>query len=377
MMESTTKIPSRAALLANISAVVVKIGTNALCGADDRLDHRIIAQLAADVAQVWRQRNIRVTLVSSGAIGAGMTELALTKRPKDLPMLQAAAAIGQSRLINSFAAALQPHGLHAGQILVSRRDFEDRVRYLNLRNCLHALHRCGALPIINENDAVTVDEIRFGDNDLIAAHVTNLLQADLLILLSVVDGLQDGSGRVQPLVETLDASVAHLVRPERSPRGSGGMGAKLAAAAVVRTAGEPVLIANGKEPNVVQRLLAGEELGTLLRPAQRRLSARSRWISLTARTRGAMTVDTGAAAALRNNKSLLAGGIVATSGDFAPGDAVAIVDSTGQVIARGLSNYSRDDVEKIKGHKSREFSQLLDSETWYDEVVHRDDLVLE
>ena len=367
----------RAAFLANVSGLVVKIGTNALTGSDGRLDHDVIVALAADLAGLWRREQIRITLVSSGAIGAGMTELGIKTRPRDLPMLQSAAAVGQGLLMNYFAAAFKPHGLHVGQILVTRYDFEDRPRYLNLRNCIHALHRCAALPIINENDAVAVEEIRFGDNDLIAAHVTNLLQADLLILLSVVDGLLDAAGGVRPLVEDVDESVTQLVRDRKSSRGSGGMGGKLLAAGTVRTAGEPVIIANGKVPGIVRRLLAGEPLGTLVLPGKRRLSARSRWIGLTARVRGTMVVDAGAAAALRNNKSLLAGGIVGSDGDFTPGDPVAILDASGQLLARGLSNYSRADVEKIKGHRSREFARLLQCDTWYDEVVHRDDLVLE
>jgi len=367
---------NRAEILSGITNIVVKVGTNALTDDGGRLDHQIIRVLAEDIAGLCREKNIRVTLVSSGAIGAGMAELNLPARPKDLSMLQATAAVGQSLLMRYFAEALKPHNLHVGQILVTRHDFEDRLRYLNLRNCIHALQQSGCLPIINENDAVAVDEIRFGDNDLIAAHVTNLLQADLLILLSVVDGLLDEKGKVQDLVTEMDDSVTGMVKKEKSSRGTGGMTSKLMAAGTVQTAGEPVIIANGKTPGILGKLLAGQPLGTLIVPGKRRLSARSRWIALTAKTCGVIVVDAGAAAALKNNKSLLAGGIVSTSGDFSPGDAVAIQDASGNHIARGLTNYSRGDVEKIKGHKSRDFGALLGSETWYDEVVHRDDLVI-
>ncbi len=370
-------VVNRAGLAAKVTSVVVKIGTNALSGADGRLDLCVINALAKDVAALHKSRNLRITLVSSGAIGAGMTEMNLSVRPKDLPMLQAAAAIGQSLLMNHFANALRPHGLCAGQILVTRQDFEDRLRYLNLRNCITALHQSRGIPIINENDAVAVDEIRFGDNDMIAAQVTNLLRADLLILLSVVDGLLDANGDVRGIIEDVDESVTGMVRPEKSSRGSGGMGGKLFAAGTVQTAGEPVIIANGKTPGIVGKLLAGEELGTLLLPGKRKLSARSRWIGLTARPRGSLIVDAGAAKALCNNKSLLAGGIVSSEGDFSRGDPVAILDQQGQRLAIGLTNYSRADVELIRGHKSREFSRLLGTPTWYDEVVHRDDLVLQ
>ncbi len=367
---------NRAEIVSGVSSIVVKIGTNALSGKNGALDHAVITALANDLARLRKERSMNITLVSSGAIGAGMTEMGVSTRPKDLPMLQAVAAVGQSLLMNHFAAALKPHGLHAGQILVTRQDFEHRVRYLNLRNCIHALQRSDSLPVINENDAVAVEEIRFGDNDLIAAHITNLLRADLLILLSVVDGLLDDQGRVQSEVADMDQSVAAMVRPEKSSRGSGGMGGKLVAAGTVRTAGEPVIIANGKTPGIVSRLLAGEMLGTLILPGSRRLSARSRWIGLTAKTLGTVTVDDGAVKALKNNKSLLAGGIMAAEGDFSRGDAVAVVDAVGNVIARGLSNYSREEVEKIRGHKSRDFAALLGLDTWYEEVIHRDDLVL-
>ena len=367
---------NRAEIVSGISSIVVKIGTNALTGKNGTLDHAVVSALADDLACLRKQRGVNITLVSSGAIGAGMMEMGLPARPKDLPMLQAAAAVGQSLLINQFAQALKPHGLHAGQILVTRQDFEHRLRYLNLRNCIHALQRSNAVPIINENDAIAVEEIRFGDNDLIAAHITNLLRADMLILLSVVDGLLDDQSRVQSTVSEMDDSVAAMVRPEKSTRGSGGMGGKLVAAGTVRTAGEPVIIANGKTPLIVSRLLDGEPLGTLILPGSRRLSARSRWIGLTAKTLGTVTVDDGAVKALKNNKSLLAGGIVSVTGKFSPGDAVAVTDSHGHVIARGLSNYAREDVEKIKGRKSKDFAALLGLDTWYEEVIHRDDLVL-
>ncbi len=371
-------VPSvdRAALLRGVRSVVVKIGTNALSDASGRLDTGLIGHLAEQVAAL-KARGVEVTLVSSGAIGAGITELGLPGRPKDLPMLQATASVGQSILMQLFAGGFRPHGLHVGQILITRSDFEDKSRYLNLRNCITALHKSRCIPIINENDSVAVAEIRFGDNDLIAAQVTNLLRADLLILLSVVDGLLDADGKTIPVIQDVDDASGHVDDKKKSSRGSGGMGSKLVAAGTVKTAGEPVLIANGKRPNVITDLLNGVDTGTLIMPANRKLSSRSRWIGLTAKIKGTLVVDDGAARALRANKSMLAIGIVSVDGDFEKGDAVLITDKEGTTIARGLINYPRSDVDVIKGHRSSEFAKLLKVETYYDEVIHRDDLVVE
>jgi len=370
-----TQLPNRAALLSQVRSVVIKIGTNALSDPAGNLDHALIAHFAGQVAAL-HNRGLRVTMVSSGAIGAGIAELALPGRPKDLPMLQAAASVGQSILMNFFAAAFKTHGLHVGQILITKGDFEDKPRYLNLRNCIAALHRTDCIPIINENDTVSVAEIRFGDNDLIAAYVTNLLRADLLILLSVVDGLLDSAGNTIPIVSDVDHATSN-VTATKSSRGTGGMGSKLLAASTVQTAGEPVLIANGKRPNVITDLLAGVETGTLIVPAGKKMSSRSRWIGLTAKTKGTLTVDDGCARALRQNKSLLASGITAATGSFAAGDPVAITAKDGTPIARGLTNYSSADLAIIKGQKSKDFPKLLQMDTYYDEVIHRDDMVLD
>jgi glutamate 5-kinase len=365
----------RAELLRTVRSVVIKIGTNALSDSSGHLDTGLIAHFAAQVAALV-ERKVQVTMVSSGAIGAGITELGLPCRPKDLPMLQAAASVGQPILMNLFSAAFRPHGLHAGQILITRSDFENRGRYLNLRNSITALHRAKSIPVINENDSVAIAEIRFGDNDLIAAQVTNLLRADLLILLSVVDGLLDPHGKTIPVVQDMDDANGNVDEKRKSSRGTGGMGSKLLAAGTVKTAGEPVVIANGKRPNVITDVLSGVETGTLIMPASKRLSSRSRWIGMTARTRGTLIVDDGAAKALLANKSLLASGIVKVEGDFEKGDAVLITDKAGTSLARGLSNYCAADVDLIKGHKSGEFARLLKVDTYYDEVIHRDDLVI-
>ena len=377
-MENGTPLTpiDRKTLLAGVKSVVIKIGTNALSDASGRLDTALIAHFAEQVATLVA-RKIRVTMVSSGAIGAGITELGLPARPKDLPMLQAAASVGQPILMNLFTDAFKPHNLHVGQMLITRGDFEAKGRYLNLRNCIHALHKSQSIPIINENDSVAVAEIRFGDNDLIAAHVTNLLRADLLILLSVVDGLLDSAGNTIPVVQDVDDASANVDDKKKSSRGTGGMSSKLLAAGTVKAAGEPVLIANGKRPNVITDLMNGVDTGTLILPTSKKLSSRSRWIGLTARPKGTIVVDDGAAKALRANKSLLASGITATEGQFESGDPVLIVAQDNTVIAHGLTNYTRAEVDLIRGHKSSEFSTLLKTDTYYDEVIHRDDLVID
>jgi glutamate 5-kinase len=365
---------NRAEILTGLKSVVIKIGSNALTRSEGGLDEGILANLCANLAEL-SGRGIAVTVVSSGAISTGMHRLGLQRRPQRMPMLQAAAAVGQYALMNHFSAALQPFGLHAGQILVTRTDFEDRTRYLNLRNCIDALQRSGALPIINENDAVAVDEIRFGDNDLIAAHVTNLVGADLLILLSVVDGLLDKENQVLSVVHAMDAQVASVVRREKSSRGTGGMGSKLIAAGTVKTAGRPVLIANGKTPGIVRSLIQGETTGTLIMPGGKRLAAWDRWI-MTHQPRGIICVDGGAAAALRNEKSLLAKGVVGVSGSFSAGDIVEITESDTNVLGRGKIKFSSNEMAVIKGLASSQIAEALHRGKSPECVIHKDDLVI-
>jgi len=365
---------NRAELLTGLKSVVIKIGSNALTRPESGLDERILAGLCANIAELIRS-GIAVTLVSSGAISTGVHQLGLPRRPKRMPMLQAAAAVGQYALMSCFSDALKPFGLHAGQILVTRSDFEDRIRYLNLRNCIDALQRSKALPIINENDAVAVDEIRFGDNDIIAAHVTNLVGADLLILLSVVDGLLDKDNQVLSVVHEVDHQITSVVRPEKSSKGTGGMGSKLIAAGTVKTAGRPVLIANGKTPDIVLRLIRGEATGTLIMPGKKKLSAWDRWI-MTHPPSGTICIDNGAANALRNEKSLLARGVSDVSGTFSAGDIVEIWAADMGVIGRGKSNFSSDDLVAIKGLSSRDIAAALKRDKAPECVIHKDDLVI-
>jgi len=367
---------SRIELLAAAQSLVVKLGTQLLSGQDGRLDGGLIAAIAGQIAAL-RKRNIAVTIVSSGAIAAGLAELKLPKRPKDLASLQAVAAVGQRRLMDTWADAFEPFGTPVAQLLLTREDVDNRTRFLNVRNTIHAALALGAVPIINENDTISTDEIvriSFGDNDILASHVASALRANLLVLLSVVDGLLDESGRPVRWVASV-SEAQQLVRSEKSPLGKGGMSSKLEAARTMTDAGEAMIVADGRMPDVLLRLLDGEELGTLFAPATRKRSGRSRWIGA-ARPAGTIVIDDGAAKALlEKNRSLLPAGITRAEGNFDRGDIVAIVGADGRIVGRGLTNYSAHDVSRIAGKKTAQVREML-ADAAYDEVVHRDNLVV-
>lgn len=360
---------------------VVKVGTSVLTGTDGRLDPARIAHLAEQISAVM-DTGRKVALVSSGAVGAGLGQLGLTRRPDNLRQLQAAAAVGQAYLIRAYDEGLKQHGRHAAQLLLTHEDFDSRLRYLNMRNTLTALFEYDAVPIINENDTISVDEIKFGDNDRLAAMVTNLIQAPLLVILSVVDGLYrsdpgaSGVGEVVPLVPHLDEEVLGLAGSSRSAGGTGGMQSKLQAARLVTQAGGSVVIASGKKPDPLTRILGGEQVGTLFLARGRTHGARKRWIGLTARPRGHYVVDAGARKALEaGNKSLLAIGIVDVVGEFGKGDVVGIQDSEGREFARGLTNFATPEARQIRGLRTDQARQALGA-VLDDEVVHKDNLVL-
>jgi len=362
--------------LAAVRSVVIKLGSQLLTDKEGRLDDAFLERIAAQVVEL-RRRGIATTIVSSGAIAAGVRELKLAARPKDLALLQAVAAVGQRRLMDAWATAFAPHAIPVGQILLTREDMDRRARFLNLRNTIHALQQIGGLAIINENDTISTDElvrISFGDNDILAALVAHVLRADLLVLMSVVDGLLDEAGRSVRLVESIE-QARQLVRKEKSQLGKGGMDSKLQAARMVTDAGESLVVADGRMERVLPRILDCEELGTLFTPAAKKLTSRSRWIG-SARPVGTIVVDAGAVAALIDkNKSLLPAGVTAVNGTFEKGDVVAIESPDGAEIARGLSNYSSHLVTQISGKKTQEVRALL-GEAAYDEVVHRDNLVI-
>jgi len=357
---------------------VVKVGTNVLADAAGALDAARIGALAGQVAAL-RARGISVIIVSSGAIAAGVGALGLSGRPDTLPELQAAAAVGQSKLMRTYSDALAPHGLSAAQVLVSREDFADRVRYLNIRQALTALLRCGAVPIVNENDSTSTEEISFGDNDLLSALVTNLVQAGVLVILTTAPGLQRRSGETRELigvVRRIDDDVLALATGSQSALGTGGMTTKLEAARIATDAGEACIIADGRAEGVLEAIFQGREVGTLFLPTPRKMSSRKRWLAAANVPAGTITVDDGARRALvEGGKSLLASGIVSLGDAFHRGDLVTLLDQTGAEIARGLVNYGADDLHKIKGLHTSRIAQVLGDKP-YDEVIHRDNLVL-
>jgi glutamate 5-kinase len=370
----------RRAIIADARTLVIKIGTNVLSRDDDTLDVDRIAQIAEQIHRV-RQTGRQVVLVSSGAIGAGIGLLGLRERPTDLPHLQAAAATGQAYLIRQYDDCLRQHGYHAAQLLLTANDFKSRTRYLNVRNTLHTLFEYKAIPVVNENDTVSVAEIKFGDNDQLAAMVTGLLPEPLLIILSVVDGLYGGDpksadSKVIPLVDEWNDSLLGLASPGRSLRGIGGMQSKLEAVRTATSVGESVIIANGTRPGVIDDIMAGKEIGTLFLAKGKDLPAWKRWIGFTVRPKGRFVLDDGARQAIeKQGKSLLAIGITAVEGDFAKGEVVSLVDRGGGEFARGLSNYNANDARSIAGKRSEEIIQALGSLP-YAEVINRDNLVV-
>ncbi|MFP4027173.1 MAG: glutamate 5-kinase [Candidatus Brocadiia bacterium] len=382
----------RAGYVSNARRIVVKVGTNVLTGPAQSLDESRVDTLSEQIACLTDQGR-EIALVSSGAIGAGMAELALPDRPRTLPELQATASVGQGRLVSRYELSLHKHGIHAGQILLTRDDFDSRSRYLNASNTIHALFDADCLPVINENDTISTDEIRFGDNDLLAAFVTHMIRAELLVLLtsvpglcapepypnavrSVHDNLSGDHGNVLDVVETVDEDIQKLALDETSPGGTGGMQTKLEAARIATEAGEAALIADGRTDNILLDLMNGKRLGTLFLPADERLASRKRWIRFSRRPKGDIFVDEGARAALEERgKSLLPSGITTVKGDFSSGDVVRIKGPDGEEFARGLTNYTAEEVDSIKGLKTSRIEPTL-GHKYYDEVVHRDNLAL-
>ena len=371
----------RANVLRQADTVVVKVGTNVLADPSGRLDrHRI--QALADQLQRLRSTGKRVALVSSGAIGAGVGRLNLGKRPVDLPHLQACAAVGQSALMQLYQECFAPHGVTVAQLLLTAGDFDSRPRYLNVRNTILTLFEYAALPIINENDTVSVAEIKFGDNDHLAAMVANLLQAKLLVLLTNVDGLYSADPRTDPaaeLVQTvpdIDKSVTGMAGTTKSSLGTGGMRSKLKAARVATAAGVPVVMANGSRDSVLDGIFAGDPVGTLFLPHSDEMPAWKRWLGFTARPKGVLTVDAGARKAVETQgKSLLPVGVRSVSGEFGKGDVVSVCDADGVEFARGLVNYSAADAARITGSNTEQIAEVF-GKVPYAELIHRDNLVV-
>ncbi|MSR53439.1 MAG: glutamate 5-kinase [Gemmataceae bacterium] len=372
---------SRTDVVARAETVVIKVGTNVLADSTGTLDRARIQSLTEQLVRS-RSGGRRVVLVSSGAIGAGVGRMGLGKRPTDLPHLQACAAVGQCALMQAYQESLSPHGIHAAQILLTASDFDNRVRYLNARHTILTLFEYNCLPIINENDTVSVAEIKFGDNDHLAAMVANLLQAPLLILLTNVDGLHTGDPRQDAnakLVETvphIDKSVTELAAATTSELGTGGMRSKLRAARIATAAGSAVIMANGSTDGILDAVFGGQTVGTLFLPHGEALSARRRWLAFTARPRGALRLDEGAHRAVESSgRSLLPVGVVEITGTFGKGEVVSICNREGVEFARGLTNYSSADAERIRGLATEQILRVV-GKVPYVELVHRDNLAV-
>lgn len=372
--------PARRAL-PKVKRLVVKVGSGLISAPGRGLLPDRIGALADELAALTKDGR-EVVVVSSGAIASGMARLGLTRRPRSIPEKQAAAAVGQSALMWHYEQAFARHGIRVAQVLVTQEDISARPRYLNARNTLQVLLRFRVVPVVNENDTVAVEEIKVGDNDNLAALVAHLVDADLLVILTDVDGLYTGDPRVDPearRLETVDAVTEEIERLVWDADGQvsvGGMSTKLEAARKATSSGIPMVIASGRVPGTLRRVLRGEPLGTYFVPRGDRLAGRKRWIAFAVPPQGRLTVDAGARSALvERGKSLLPSGVVEVEGEFHAGEVVSLSVAEGKEFARGLTNYDAAELRKIQGAKTKDLEGRLGYKR-FDEVIHRDNLVL-
>jgi glutamate 5-kinase len=364
-----------------VKRVVIKVGSSVLTGGTDDLDGGVFKTITGCMARL-RQTGHDVVLVSSGAIAAGRKGLHCTERPASIPETQASAAIGQVRLMAKYEAYFRKHDQQIAQVLLTSDDLSNRRKFLNARNTLFTLLQCGIIPIINENDSVVVDEIKFGDNDILSALVTNLVDADLLLILTDQDGLYEQDpqrqkdARLIRLVEKVGSAIVDSAKGGTSRLGTGGMRSKVDAAKKASLFGIPTIIVNGRTRKIISRVFDGEDVGTFFLPRNTRLSSRKYWIAFNLKPKGTLTVDEGAKRAIvEKGKSLLSTGIIAVSGSFQFGDAVSCLDKRGVEFARGLVKYRSEEVSKLKGLHTRDIEKALGYKD-YDEIIHRDDLVV-
>ncbi len=364
--------------------IVAKFGTSLLTGGSDHLNQEMMSKLVDQVAQLHKQ-GLELLVVSSGAIAAGKHQLGLTKERRGIPFKQVLASVGQSRLMNVYEQLFAQHDITIAQALLTKADLADRAGYLNARNTLLALLELGVLCIVNENDVVAVDEIqeaKFGDNDNLSAMVANLVDADLLLILSDIAGLytadphRNPDACLIPQVDRIDSEIERLATPTAGNLGTGGMITKLEAAKLATASGITVIIADGRESDIILRLAAGETAGTLFPPITSKLESRQRWMLSGLSTKGKLVVDSGAALALKKqNRSLLATGIIQIEGEFQRGDIVNIYDPQGARLGCGITNYGSADITAIKGMHSNKIVATLGYD-YGSEVVHRNNLVV-
>ncbi len=364
----------------NAKRVVVKIGSNVLTQ-DNGLNIRAVQSISRQVCRLI-DRGIEVILVSSGAMASGAKKIGLSKRPDQIPQRQAAAAVGQAGLILEYEKAFARYKKKVAQILLTSEDLSNRKRYLNARNTLCTLLSWHVVPVINENDTVMVEEIKFGDNDHLSAMITLLLNADILVSLTDIDGLFNKDPRVHsdaemlPMISSINRDIEKIAGDIPGALGTGGMLSKVKAAKKVTTAGVPMVIANGEKKNILLELFAGKSKGTFFKPKKERLASRKCWIGFSLTPKGVIIIDDGAASAiLQRGKSLLPSGIVRVEGEFSVGSPVALKGDNTEILGIGLVNYSSTDIHKIMGLKTAIIKERLGYKP-YDEVVHRDNLTI-
>lgn len=365
--------------------IVIKIGTSTLTDKKGKLNFSYIDLFAKEISKLKKEKDIDIILVSSGAIGAGLGYLNLTKKPKELRKKQALASIGQPLIMQAYRQAFEPLNLMVSQILLTRYDFDDRQRYINIRNSINELLlRKNIIPIINENDTIAVDEINFGDNDTLSAIVASSVQADMLFILTDVDGLYDGIPRKSNIIKQITKITDELLEiasPDSSSgKGTGGMKTKLIAAKIAGSSGVTTIITNGSKLNLIADAVNGKEIGTKILPNEK-LQSRKSWIAFGKKPKGFVLIDANATIAIRNKeKSLLASGIICCGGNFSRGDTISVtvldpIEQQNIEIARGLSNYNSIDLLKIVGKSSTEIKQEFPN-MLCEEVIHKDNLVV-
>ena len=366
----------------NSRRIIVKVGSSVLTTSDELgVNRRVLGRIASQVAKL-REDGRQVVMVSSGAIAAGVKRLGLKEIPRAVPERQAAAAVGQPILMEAYGRAFKQRGIETAQVLLIHSDLDERGRFLNACNTFEALISKGVLPIVNENDTVSIEEIRFGDNDTLAAQTAQMVQAGLVIILSDVAGLYDEdprqsrTARLISRVEGLPKKIALIAGSSPNPLAHGGMRTKVEAVNILNKVGISTLIVKGRDPNVIERVVMGEPLGTLFVPNGARLKGKKGWIGTTAKPRGWLKLDSGAVnAMLKRGKSLLPSGVVSIGGSFRFGDVVEIQDAQGVAFGRGLANYSSEDAARIAGKQTGEIASILGSKD-YDEIIHRNNFVL-
>jgi len=371
---------NRASILNNVKRVVVKVGSNVLTE-DHGLNLRAIRSISQQICRLIDD-GIEIILVSSGAMASGIRKVGLDKRPDEIPKRQAIAAVGQAGLIMAYEKAFVQYHKKVAQILLTGDDLNNRKRYLNARNTLRMLLSWQVVPIINENDTVMTEEIQFGDNDNLAAMITLLMDADILVNLTDIDGLYTKDPRTSPdadfipLVSTFTEDIKKIAGDIPGALGTGGMLSKINAAKKVTAAGIPMIIANGGKPDVLKKLFSGKDVGTFFTPKKKKLKSRKCWIAFTLKPKGIIRIDEGAAEAILNRgKSLLPSGIIGVEGEFSVGAPVEFRTMDNEILGTGLVNYSSTDIRKIMGLKSNQIKNCLGQKP-YDDVIHRDNLAV-